>query len=684
MKVMPQPVDLFSPEVWATDHRFGNTLPEQLRFLAEERTALGQSSVRDYLYGVAWHSEQPVVSMAVFSEQWLFNMGFAGWRQGVYEPLPNHAVYRAMICNIANAVNHPDWTNGGSVGATSSFQDYCDFGASPACGDELDELTGPEPCDLVSTGSSGFHVAIDTNMQRDSAAEHTSMLKGAQSGSLSLSWLTADLYGSPAAPVSSDTTVPATLPSNVDTLMWDFFPDMHETLEGVCDVAETSDFFFGQPSVPAMFGGTGPELEACMMTGRESVATITGMGGASDYAAPVDGNDQVARDSVMHFSSLGSGHPDLFVGVEYSEQLDEYGGSDALDFSSTSGAQAAACMWNPQWRHIATISTTSMRSPPAPWDYDSISPWCPSGSSWVAGRQYVNVEDTVPPVYQYMCADLGLNRPFDPNNCVRAASPGTLTVAMKPDLGSLVEVQPEWVGRTVRAQAIVGNNVPIRDEFMRWVAQDPMGVVPPPGHGPANARSCYAAWGWKYGFNSYGDPYPDVLRGVVFFLSASGELVTTSGVTPGPFSCGAAPLDLSGPAYEAEVRPLFINFSDLPVAVVSVTAEVPAGAVRMGVRFDLAGVNRANSEPVVSDVTMQLALPGDPRVRRSLTQDSSSDYPVDPQTGEYPVDPATGRVVLAPPTACEDPEWFVASSARTDQASYPSEADCLMLFGTNQ
>jgi len=554
---------------------------------------------------------------------------------------------------------------------------------SPACGDELDELTGPEPCDLVSTGSSGFRVAIDTNMQRDSAAEHTKMLTAAQSGSLSLSWLTADLYGSPAAPVASDTTAPATLPSNVDTLMWDFFPDMHETLEGVCDVVETSDFFFGQPSVPAMFGGTGPELEACMMTGQESVATITGMGGASDYAAPVDGNDQVARDSVMHFSSLGSGHSDLFVGVEYSEQLDEYGGSDALDFSSTSGAQAAACMWNPQWRHIATISTTSMRTPPAPWDYDAISPWCPSGSSWVAGRQYANVEDTVPGVYQYMCADLGLNRPFDPNNCVRAASPGTLTVAMKPDLTSLVEVQPEWVGRTVRAQAVVGNAVGLNANLMRWYAGDPAGVRPALASGPVYSRSCFAAWGWKYGFSAYGDPYPDALRGAVFFLNASGNLVTASGAVPSPVSCDASPLDLSGPSHEAVVRPLFINFSELPVAVASVIAEVPPGAVRMGVRFDVAGVQALNAEPVISDISLQLELEGDPRIRRALTLESSADYPVDPETGEYPVDIVTGRVVRAPPTGCEDAEWFIATAARTDHATYPAESDCLALFGTN-
>jgi hypothetical protein len=159
-------------------------------------------------------------------------------------------------------------------------------------------------------------------------------------------------------------------------------------------------------------------------------------------------------------------------------------------------------------------------------------------------------------------------------------------------------------------------------------------------------------------------------------------LVNASGVVPGPLSCGTSALDLSDSAFEAEVRPLFINFSDPQVAVVSVSAEVPPGAVRMGVRFDVPGVTTTFAEPVISDVSVELSIPDDPRVRRSLTIESSSDYPIDPETGDFPVDPATGHV-RAPPNGCEDAEWFIAIAARTDHATYPAESDCLMLFGTN-
>jgi hypothetical protein len=115
-----------------------------------------------------------------------------------------------------------------------------------------------------------------------------------------------------------------------------------------------------------------------MMHGRtQPFSSVLPMAGAGDLPEPTTSPQVVSRDSVIHDAMLGAGHPELFAGLEYSEQVDEFGGSDAVALASTSVAQAASCMWNPEWKHVATVSMTTTRTSPAPgvlgesWGYEA-------------------------------------------------------------------------------------------------------------------------------------------------------------------------------------------------------------------------------------------------------------------------------------------------------------------------
>jgi hypothetical protein len=690
-----QSTDMFAPDAWLAGNQYGHSFAQSLRYIAETRAVLGSgpggnASVASYLFGtpeahLAWHSEDFVVATTVFSETHLFNMGFAAWRQGYFQPVSNHSAFRATVCNLADVVNNPTWAIPAHTEPQIPFRQFCDFGPTTACGDEDDDLL--EPCRLLSVNENPglYRVAIDANMHRDSATDNASLAGAAWSGALAQGYLHADIRGNPPVLPPGGSTVAATLPianpstgeTNVDTMLWDFTPDMHEALEGLCDVEDVSDVFVGQPVVGTYIDVSGPSKEACMMSGRTTSTSVTAMGGNSDYAAPY-GVDDVARDSIINYSSLGSGHPELIAGVEYSEQLDEFGGSDVVGFDSASVAQGAACMWNPEWSHIATISTTSMRpSPPtgpglnAPtWDYASISPWCPSGSNWLAGREYLPVvEGPGEGLYYTACADLSINTAHEPNNCVRAASSETLTISMVPEPPRMVALDEDWVGRKIRARVLIGNYVDIDPDAQIWQS-DPAAPLQFQ-EGPTDSRSCYAAWGWKYGTHSSGLEYPEEVRGALFFANDSGEILGGDGSPGVASSCSSDALDLSGEENIAEIRPVFINFHDLPIADASVEAVVPQGATRVGVRFDVPSVGFAPYEPVISDLVIEVGVSVDPRVRSSVVLAG---------TTAYEFSPITGGFAFEPPRACSDGAWFRASALATSGPADLRERECLLWF----
>jgi hypothetical protein len=461
---------------------------------------------------------------------------------------------------------------------------------------------------------------------------------------------------------------------DVEHLLWEFTPDIHESLENLCDVVDTSPYFLGQPGLQGRsYDATGPSREACMMHGQatDPEAGVVPAAGGGDPVQPPDGVQPVSRDSMIHYAMLAAGHPEVITGLEYSEQVDEQGGSDVVTALSTSLAQVASCMWNPEWAHLATVSMTSARPSPsvgvggAPWGYEGMSRWCPSGSAFIGGSTYTAVEATDP--RRGACGDLGINVEHEPNNCVRASQPGTLRMAMNPE--RLIPVEPEWVGKRVRAEVVVGNLVE-RSQTPSYWSDDPS-VPATEQAGPLQNQSCYAAWGWRYGTHAWGSSYPDVIRGGFYFSDGTGVLSSPMGPVSSSLSCDAPQLDLSGPENVAEVRPLYVNYVNSPLVVVTFEAEVPEGAVGLGLRVDVAGVESSLSEPVISDTTIQLSVPTSPGVRKDLLEQGASAFLLDPalQTYQHEL-----------PHRCESPSWFRATSETGSPAMFPTESSCLVQF----
>jgi hypothetical protein len=259
-----------------------------------------------------------------------------------------------------------------------------------------------------------------------------------------------------------------------------------------------------------------------------------------------------------------------------------------------------------------------------------------------------------------------VNIGHEPNNCVRAAAPGTLTMAMNPE--RLVEVEPEWVGLRMRAEAMVGNRIRTSGEPQYW-SFDPA-MEPTDQGGPVQSLSCYASWGWSGGVHPGGSTYPDFPRGKLYFLDSNLNLLDAEGVSLGPVSCTSPPVDTAGPEHVADVRPLLVNFANVPVGAMSFSTEVPLGAAWVGVRIDVPGVNGLELEPVISDVTVAVETPRSPRIRGEVVGEGAE---------AYGMDPITGAPSMALPGFCDDRKWFVATSGGVDPVSFFTERSCLAL-----
>lgn len=267
--------------------------------------------------------------------------------------------------------------------------------------------------------------------------------------------------------------------------------------------------------------------------------------------------------------------------------------------------------------------------------------------------------------YRNVCPDIGINLGHEPNNCVRAAATESLTVAMRPTPDSLIQVNPDWIGKMVRAEAVIGNHIHVGGSLYWSPNFDTPPVI---GPAPVDSRSCYAAWGWLSRIHASGLPYPDRVRATILFLNEEGVLIQPDGtLTGGTLTCDDPALSLTDVESEAKVRPVFSNFFDVPIAVASIERHVPTGAAYLGVRFDIPGVNLDAFAPMISDLTISLSNFGDPKIAPAL---SAGLY-------ESIYGPSN---IAPPPTGCADPSWFQASAAVAGDTQHPVEHDCLSLF----
>jgi hypothetical protein len=132
----------------------------------------------------------------------------------------------------------------------------------------------------------------------------------------------------------------------------------------------------------------------------------------------------------------------------------------------------------------------------------------------------------------------------------------------------------------------------------------------------------------------------------------------------------------------AEVVPVLTSHHAGSAAFVSVTGSVPAGAVAMGVRFALPGVDlRERSEPVLSDLTFELGLARDPgRVPGAAPPQAPESQAVPfnwvtPQTAPY--------AQWDMPRRCGDRRWFdVAAWYASQTAGLDLELECLHSFAS--
>jgi hypothetical protein len=650
-----QTVDVFAPQEWRADSL---NLPSVLRFLAVPRPDLDGYAARDFLWGdasssYAWYSVDKEVGTTVASETRLMNIGFAGWRDRVYRPISHHQVLRATFCNLAHVVDGP-WAGPAGEAPVVPYKGWCDFaGTQEPCDETLDALSGPDPCDLSAARaarggySSGFKVEIDSNMHRDAQTTNHVMYRALLYGASHASMTTADV--SLATPtVSGDATMANTLAANVNTRVWDAGRDWHEVLENLCDVTDLAESFV-HPRVGSMFGATLEDQNACMMSERgpvdpSSPSTVTATPILAVWDTP---NAQLGViDSVRYWSSLAAALPTVVGTVEASIQPS--GGSVPPTMSDPFFGYAARCFWNPEWAFLGAVSADAVEASLFEAGFES--PWCPSGSAWIAGGTYESVAyETLSAEnsdYRSYCLDFGLNIEHERNSCVRASDPGALWMGMRPAVPALVPVDG-LAGHKVRATMTVGFFMP---------------------SDPGRELSCETAKALSRapGLLPGAPVLPEQVGGRLFFLDALGRMLDADGSVAGEgLSCDTpapvlVPDDPSPEEWEegvdVQVWPLMARRINTSVATVMIEGVVPPTASRVGVVVRIPGqLGPGSVEPVMSSVVFEQKLSGDTRLNTAVS----------PQA-------PTSVAWTHPPGSCADPAWFEALALQSD--------DCLMNF----
>ena len=643
--ISPQPQELLAPAQWG---HAGFAVPQQLKFLEEDRIELDGHSVRDYLFGPGstaayrWHTDTPVIFTNILTEIRGWNIGFAGWRDGVFRPIPNHEVARGLFCNLANVVADPDWTD-----INIPYRSYAGFAGpaeDPITTEHLAALSGETPCTLTSTAKSGYQVVIDANMHMDSTTWNFRGDQQVIGGSLSMGYMHADQDRFNISRPSG-ATLANTMAENVDSQVWNYYSDPHDLFENLCDVTDASELLFDHTSPGAVLSATEGSRNTCMMTplppSRQNLDPAPPPPGVVYVKGAVRLGGHVASDSVRNIATIAAAHPELIAGIEASDWGYGDGSSGALHASLAEPlwGHAARCMWNPGWATFAAVSLATAHANPADGGR-----WCPSGSVWAP--HYLSVGDDY---FGFHCDDQG-KTDLDVADCVYADRVldgsgswvvPSLQIAISPDLDSTVEL-PASVGpgMIVRVSAPVGASV-----------GDPVSTPEDP-----------TAWGTSCGFAeafSRGTSAVPRLLGKalarVYFLDAAGQLLDESGGGTGA-SC-SSPLVLSEATDSARVEPRLGRESGRrPVAWISAEAVVPQNAVQVGVIWHLPPLDPPGYRTgQIIGTTLFAAKTGgvDPSLAPAIAPNAASSFP----TGGEPFadDPQL-------PNGCLDSDWYHLSA----------------------
>jgi hypothetical protein len=420
-----QSVEVLDRAKWGHGDR---SLPDQLRFIAEPRSfPSGVHTLKDYLFGTStssfrWHTSRDVIFTNILSEVRSWNLGFAAWRDGIYAPVTQHQLARALFCNVANVVNDPDWTD--SVVPFRSYAEFANSMEHPEFSDlpSLEGLAGSEPCDLIGTGSSGFRVSIDANMYLDSTTFNFIGSTQAHGGSLTDGYMQADLrHGMLTRP--EDATVSNTLAPNVDTLIWNYWSDPHDIFENLCDVTDVSDVFYDHPGLGGVIEATASSRNACMMTplpeglpGDPMPPGVPNPAPAAPAPYVYGKGDVTVPDSVQNWSAVAAGHPEIMDGVEVVVFNSATGNGRGADPTDPWWGYAGRCMWNPGEATFAAVSfgnaAPSRHGPPALFGASPDTRWCLPGTAWSSLYR-----GAVFDYYGLGCGDFG-GAGLEENDCV--------------------------------------------------------------------------------------------------------------------------------------------------------------------------------------------------------------------------------------------------------------------------
>jgi hypothetical protein len=606
-------------------------------------TALDGYSVRDFLFDHAWHTADRAIETTMLSEVRGWNLGFAAWRDGVYRPISQHELARALFCNLANVVDDTNWLDG-----SVPFQSYCAFGDCENL-DELPALVGESACSLdAQTGSSQYKLVIDANMHLDSSTRNYQGDLQTLYGSLDMTHLhTAQSGTTPQRPAGA--TVPATLASNVRTRIWNYGSNPHEAFENMCDVTNSEGLFLGHPrledGVTDNIAGR-QARNACMMNGRGAQQPVQAKVGAGSWV-----------DSARIWGEIAAEHPERislidvvqFVCEEGEEACASESGYNAT-LSEPGWGMAASCLWNPGWSTLATVSIAGAN--PAS---ESTNAFCPAGSAW--GSEYSSVGDDATVARYFECGEQIAWNNVDFRDCVEIAETAApLRLSIKPEYA--VWIPEGLVGRQIRAEMVAT-------------------LAVSPADFPTSCAVASALLSGVYPSPNGDYLLTDVAKGSIRFMNVNhqwlddaGSVVVQSGV-PVELSC-STPWTLGEEDF-ASVRPKFRS-NDQANALVSVGAVVPPNAKYAVATFEIPNAEGGGTDlwfPSGGSVEVSVSTWTSPSATPALSPDS-----VEVQFGGSP-EPFGARADL--PKSCRDSKWYISASWRANE----SGVGCYQEFSEN-
>jgi hypothetical protein len=646
--------EAFDPAVWLSTRGF----PSVLRFLAKERADWGGASIKDYLFGeaagrpYAWDLLQPTLHLNIFDEVRVFNVGLAGWHEGVYRPVSPHQVVRGLFCNLANMVDDEDWTDGLGLGTDVPYYSYCDYFDADGndCHTDVDtpSLNGTVGCDLSrggNTATSGVRLNIDTGQVRDGMTWDFRGDWHMGVASLSSRYFTADIDASQLSrPAGS--TVSATVAENFDSRVWVYSRDRQELLEGICDVADIAGRFLDHPALDFDYGANVESRNACMMSGTGITQPVMGNGSSGE------------PESMLGWSALAAGMPDVVTDLVVG-QFDVNGLPSEAMLDDPWWGHGASCAWNPEWRWVASVSMATARTDAA------ASRFCEPGSAWGSGWQDAHAFSTL---------QLDVERFFPMEETTRTDGKDAVAtdgdwhlLAMRPAPAAMVTLPPGSEGKRVRLEVPVA----IRPNAPQYIDACSVARAFVDQTFPGQSGGEYTLSG--------------EIAGGLWFANAAGQLADATGAYLPPRTCSTTLAPTPTPPVPVEVRPVMTVAWRSAVAMATMEAVIPAGAMKVGAWIRVPGCTNGDecrpSSGVWSFDVEGSASPG-------VIPGYAGDDVAFPRSSGFPVSADGQR-----PRSCDDRNWYLrnAQDVWVDSSAYVTatvdfrqeQQDCLLDFVDN-